>query len=59
MMLRFDKIPNCFKSKETDIALFALQDIKMVLLQPNLSGNTKRKQGVYHFDIDFSNINLC
>lgn len=39
-------------------AMVALKDIKMILLQPSHSGNTKGKQGMHHFDIDFCNIKL-
>ncbi|CAG9769767.1 unnamed protein product [Ceutorhynchus assimilis] len=47
-----------FMPNVLDIAMVALKDIKMILPQPKLSGNTKRKQGMYHFNLDFSNINL-
>jgi hypothetical protein len=49
---------NFFMPNNPDIAMVALTDIKMILPQPKLSGSTKRKQGMYYFDMDFTNINL-
>lgn len=54
-----DKTPNNFHMPNMpDIATVALGDIKMILPKPKFSDNTKRKQCMYHFDLDFSNINL-
>ncbi|CAH2084724.1 unnamed protein product [Euphydryas editha] len=54
-----DKIPNNFQMLNVpDIATVELCDIKMILPKSKFSGNMKRKQLMYHFDIDFSNINL-
>lgn len=41
-----------------DIATVLLHDIKMSLPQPGFTGSTKRTQGLYHFDVDFSKIYL-
>ncbi|XP_047020138.1 uncharacterized protein LOC124636298 [Helicoverpa zea] len=41
-----------------DIATVNKYDIKLVLPQPGFSGSTKRVQGLYQFDMDFSRIDL-
>ncbi|RVE52221.1 hypothetical protein evm_003140 [Chilo suppressalis] len=41
-----------------DIAMVHMDDIKMILPKPAFSGGTKRQQGVYKFDLDFSRIVL-
>lgn len=53
------KNPNKFHVPNVpDITAVVLQDIKMILPQPGFTGSTKRTQGLYHFDIDFSKIDL-
>lgn len=41
-----------------DLATVPLHDIKMILPKPGFTGSTKRTQGLYYFDVDFSNIDL-
>lgn len=41
-----------------DISKVSLSDIKMVLPQATLCGNTKRQQSFYKFNLDFSEIDL-
>lgn len=49
---------NFYMPNVPDIATVQLKDIKMILPQPICSGNTKRKQGMYRFNLDFASINL-
>lgn len=54
-----DKTPNNFHMPNVpDIGTVPLHDIKMILPKPTFSGTTKRKQGVYNFNVNLSNINL-
>lgn len=56
---RSNKNPNHFHMPNVpDIATVALNDIRMILPKPLFSGNTKRIQCMYQFDINFSTINL-
>ena len=41
-----------------DMAIVRVQDIKMILPQPGFTGTTKRTQGLYYFDVDFTRIDL-
>lgn len=53
------KIINSFQLPNVpDIATVPLEDIKMILTKPSFSGGTKRQQGMYKFNIDFSKLDL-
>lgn len=55
---RSTKVKNGFRLPDVaDIATVDINDVKMILPQPSFTG-TKRQQGVYKFELDFSNIDL-
>lgn len=41
-----------------DVAVVLLSDVKMFLPNPSYSGQRKRQQGCYTFDLDFSRIDI-